>query len=246
MQLKVVSVNIERSKHLHRVEQFLKREQPEILCLQELCQRDIPFFEDLLGNKLSFAPMSHHPAEEELEVVGVGLVARGAMTDITTTYYSGSAENIREICFVTADGYRCVDPESVAEVVIAGTYRGFRIATTHLNVTHFGISTPYQLESAGKLIHLAEAEAQKEGGLLLAGDFNAPRGNATFGLIGQHFIDGVPAHYTTSIDGSLHRSGQIPFMVDGLFHTSDYTLENAILSTGVSDHCALSCRLMKR
>jgi len=167
------------------------------------------------------------------------------LAKVKAEYYSGSRERIQEMAFVTLEGKRMADPLSIAEVLLSASLGDFRIAVTHLNVTPFGSSTPYQRESAGKLIALAQAQASEAGGLLLTGDFNAPRGGATFDLIAEHFIDGVPAHYTSSIDGSLHRAGEIPFMVDGLFHTPGYRLENARLSTGVSDHCALSCRLSR-
>ncbi len=246
MSLSIASINIERSRHLPRVAAFIVRERPALLCLQELCERDIPFFEALMGGIMAFAPMAHHPEEGPANVVGVGMLARGgALAKVKAEYYSGSPERIQEMAFVTLEGRRMADPMSIAEVLLSATFGGFRIATTHLNVTPLGSSTPYQRESAGKLIKLAQAQAHEAGGLLLTGDFNAPRGRATFDLIAEHFIDGVPAHYTSSIDGSLHRAGDIPFMVDGLFHTPGYRLENVSLSTGVSDHCALSCRLSR-
>lgn len=246
MSLSIASINIERSKHLPRVEAFVRREHPDLLCLQELCERDIPFFEALMGGRMAFAPMMRHPGEDSSDVVGIGMIAQAdALIEVAVDYYSGSAQNIRDIAFFSAEGRRTADPLSIAEVMLSATVRGMRIAVTHLNVTPFGTSTPYQRESAGKLVHLAQAQAQQAGNLLLAGDFNAPRGRATFDLIAEHFIDGVPAHYTSSIDGSLHRAGDIPFMVDGLFHTPGYRLENVRMSTGVSDHCALSCRLSK-
>lgn len=246
MSLNIASINIERSRHLPRVEAFVNRERPELLCLQELCERDIPFFEELMGGRMSFASMVRYPGEGPADVVGVGMIAREeVLTDVVAEYYSGSAESIREMTFSVMQGQRTADPLSIAEVMLTATVRGLRIAVTHLNVTPLGSSTAYQRESAGKLIRLAQAQARQAGDLLLVGDFNAPRGRATFDMIAEHFIDGVPAHYTSSIDGSLHRAGDIPFMVDGLFHTPGYRLEDARLSTGVSDHCALSCRLSK-
>ncbi|MDH1263888.1 endonuclease/exonuclease/phosphatase family protein [Pseudomonas sp. GD03944] len=246
MSLSIASINIERSRHLARVAAFIERERPRLLCLQELCERDIPFFEALMGGTMAFAPMARYPEEGPVNVVGVGMLVSGeALLDVKAEYYSGNPAHIQEMAFVTLEGKRMADPLSIAEVMLSATVSGFRVAVTHLNVTPFGTSTPYQRESAGKLIALAQAQSRDAGGLLLTGDFNAPRGRATFDLIAEHFIDGVPAHYTSSIDGALHRAGEIPFMVDGLFHTPGYRLENARLTTGVSDHCALSCRLSK-
>lgn len=244
-QLRIASINIERSKHLHRVSKFLEWYQPDVLCLQELCQRDIPFIEDLIGHAVAYAPMCNHPAETDFEPVGVALAAWGAMDDISTEYYHGKADSIPDIRFITTDGHRYADNDSVADVLICGTYQGFRIGTTHLNVTRQGESTPTQRTMAHNLVTCAQAQAARAGGLLLCGDFNAPRGRATFDILAAAFTDGVPAHYTSSIDGSLHKAGQIPFMVDGLFHTPSYKLEDAALHTGVSDHCALTCTLSK-
>lgn len=245
MQLKIASINIERSNHLARVESFLKFHQPDVLCLQELCQRDIPFFEDLIGNKLTYVPMCLHPAEEELEPVGIGLIAWGELTDIDIRYYNGTGDRIVPVSFTVQEGQNVANNDSVANALIFGTCQGFRIATTHLNVTLHGESSPSQLASAARLIPIAKEEAARAGGLLLTGDFNAPRGNPTFSLIAEHFTDGVPPQYKTSIDGNIHRAGPLPYMVDGLFHTPTYKLEHATLHTGVSDHCALTATLSK-
>lgn len=244
-QLRIASINIERSRHLHRVEAFLQTCKPDVLCLQELCAIDIPFFEDLIGNTLTFAPMMIHPTENGPQTVGVGMVAWGALEDITTTYYHGSREGVQTIQFLNVKDQKLPETDTIADALIAATYQGFRIATTHLNVTHHGESTPWQLATAAKLITAAQHEASQHGGLLLTGDFNAPRGRPTFSLLAEAFTDGVPAHYTTSIDGTLHRAGQLPYMVDGLFHTPNYHLKNPTLHTGVSDHCALTCTLSK-
>lgn len=245
-QLRIASINIERSNHLRRVEKFLKWYSPDVLCLQELCKRDIPFFEDLLGNTLHYAPMCYHPAEVEPEPVGIALIAWGALEDVTVDYYHGQSGPVQHLRYVTGpDGYTMADNDSVANMLLSATYQGFRIGTTHLNVTRKGESSPSQLASAAKLITVAQAQAKRAGGLLLCGDFNAPRGNPTFSRITENFIDGIPPRYTTSIDGSLHKAGPLPYMVDGLFHTPSYTLQDTTLHTGVSDHCALTCTLLK-
>ncbi len=245
-QIRLASINIERSKHLRLVEKFLRWYEPDVLCLQELCQRDIPFFEDLIGHELHYVPMCYHPAEEDPEPVGVGLIAWGAMQDVTVDYYHGQPHPLRHIRFITeADGYIRADNDSISNMLLCATYQGFRIGTTHLNVTRQGQAEPWQMESAAKLVKLAQAQTERAGGLLLCGDFNAPRGRATFDILAKAFTDGIPPGYTTSIDGSIHKAGQLPYMVDGLFHTPSYRLDQPRLHTGVSDHCALTCTLLR-
>lgn len=252
-QLRLASINIERSKHLQRVETFLKQQRPDVLCLQELCERDIPFFEELMGNHLIYAPMSRHPAETEdqMQVIGTAIVSRHPLEDAHKHYYRGNPATIPTIAFEdgvedeTGNVQKKVVRGSLNCSLMAATVNGFCIATTHLTVTMNGESTPEQLADADALLAYAREEAEEHGGLLMCGDFNAPRGKPTFSKIAAEFIDGVPAHYTTSIDGNLHRAGPIPFMVDGLFHTPNYKLEGATLHTGVSDHCALTATLSR-
>lgn len=249
--MKIASINIERSKHLARVEAFLKTQQPHVLFLQELCERDIPFFEGLMGGKLAYAPMSRHPAESEddMQVIGTAIVSAQPLQNVQRHYYTGNAETVPTIAFegvVPGNGGRPqkkVVRGSLNCSLLAATVEGLRVSTTHLTVTINGESTPEQLADAENLLVHARAEAAEHGGLFMCGDFNAPRGRATFGKIAAEFTDGVPAHYTSSVDGTLHRAGPIPYMVDGLFHTPSYKLENATLHTGVSDHCALTAIL---
>ncbi|TKW61908.1 MAG: endonuclease/exonuclease/phosphatase family protein [Blastochloris viridis] len=240
--LRIASINIERSKHLHRVDAFLQTYKPDVLCLQELMRSDIAFFEDIMGNAMAFAPMLKGPSPDKEgldDAQGVGIIGWGALTGVTRTYYHGTAAEAVE----HHTGY---GDNTTPNVLLAASYQGFRIATTHLNVTVHGEATPSQQASAAKLVAAAQAESKAHDGLLLCGDFNAPRGRATFSLISQAFEDGIPSHYTSSLDPDLHRAGPIPFMVDGLFHTPSYLLADAKLHTGISDHCALTCTLSKR
>jgi endonuclease/exonuclease/phosphatase (EEP) superfamily protein YafD len=154
-----------------------------------------------------------------------------ALEDVTAHHYGTTTESSSGVV--------------LKEMALFGTYQGFRIGTTHVRVTQQGSSTPEQRATVTNLIGIAQQEAATHGGLLLTGDFNAPRGRATFDLMAEAFLDGVPPHYTTSLDGSLHRAGPLPYMVDCLFHTPTYKLENAALHTGVSDHCALITNLSK-
>jgi len=55
--LKLVSLNIEGSKHLDLVLSFLEREAPDVVCVQELFESDAPLFESRLGMEHAFAPI---------------------------------------------------------------------------------------------------------------------------------------------------------------------------------------------
>src|SRR3569623_473248 len=98
----------------------------------------------------------------------------------------------------------------------------FRIATTHFPVTAHGEATDFQREDMKNLLSLLE----KEGEFVLTGDFNAPRGGEIFAELASRYKDNIPPTITTSIDGMLHRAGQLPHMVDGIFSTPGYLVSN--------------------
>ncbi len=84
-----------------------------------------------------------------------------------------------------------------------------------------------------------------EEGFVLCGDFNAPRGGEIFSELAARYRDNIPAQYTTSIDASLHRAGDLQLMVDGIFTTPEYQASSVLLHSGVSDHYAVTADITK-
>ena len=58
--------------------------------------------------------------------------------------------------------------------------------------------------------------------------------------------DNIPPPVTTSIDGPLHRAGDLGLMVDGMFTTQGYEAREVRVVDGVSDHCALVATVARR
>ena len=115
----------------------------------------------------------------------------------------------------------------------------FRIGTTHFTWTPDGESTDEQRSDMKALLTLFDGAEE----FVLAGDFNVSRGGELFGVLAQRYKDNVPPQYTTSIDGNLHRRGQLNRMVDGIFSTPSYTVSDVEMISGVSDHCALVAQI---
>jgi endonuclease/exonuclease/phosphatase family metal-dependent hydrolase len=198
--------------------------------------------------------MTRHPAETEPAEMGVAVFARTPLGQPATHYYVGNGHPVPLIrTGPDADGKFSVDADTIHKVLVCATVEGFRISTTHLTWTQYGAATPEQLHDAGTMLKYAEAEAAEHGGLVLCGDFNAPRGRATFNKISEHFKDGIPPHYKCSLDLTLHRVRHNPveavrvgtYMVDGLFHTGNYHVAAVELSSGVSDHLAVTATLSR-
>lgn len=251
--IKLISLNIERAKHLDRVLPFLAKEQPDVVCLQEIREPDIPLLKDAIrAYDHLFAGMYHHPAEGNPSVVGACIFSRLPFREHSVDYYRGSPDalpNAIEIPeeekddAVVASSVNCV----LASVDVEKGRSLFKIATTHFLWSRKGRFTEYQREDMRKLLALLAQKAE----FVLAGDFNALRGGEIFGMLAAKYKDNVPMRYKTSLDASLHRSGKLyaeqlaDKMVDGIFSTSSYIVSDVELICGISDHCAIVAHVLK-
>lgn len=245
MPLTLVSVNIERSKHLDRVLPFVERERPDILCLQEVVERDL----SMIGSTLSavdyrYAPVSEYPAEVEYAVEGVAIFSRLPILRSSIDYYRGSKESVAAMR-IDASGSP-IDPAydmncPLIRATVAKDGAEFSIATTHFTWSAAGLPTDEQRRDMSRLIALLERDRS----VVLCGDFNAPRGGEIFARLASIYTDNIPPEYSTSIDGDLHRAGPLPYMVDGLFTTPEYVAKDVRLVNGVSDHMAIVATIEK-
>src|SRR3989338_7115053 len=92
--IKVVCNNIELDRHRDTVSSLLKREKPDVVCLQELPERDFSYFEKLLGMTGKFVPTAILGCPGFREEVtghpfGVGLFSRFEAT-YAALYYEGN------------------------------------------------------------------------------------------------------------------------------------------------------------
>jgi len=240
--LKIVSLNIERSKHFDLVLPFLGREHSEVVCIQELIEHDIPLFEKALQAQCIFAPMTRYPEGNPRSVMGVGIFSHLSKTHSAIHYYRGGSSSLQDFDMTNAK----TKSETAHHLVLFCDFKKedsvFRIGTTHFPWTPDGQADDIQRGDMEKVLAFLDSSGE----FVLAGDFNAPRGGEIFGMLAQKYTDNVPPHYTTSIDGSLHRGGAIPFMVDGIFSTPRYSVSKVELVSGVSDHCAIVAHISKK
>jgi endonuclease/exonuclease/phosphatase family metal-dependent hydrolase len=232
--LRFVSLNIERSKHLQRVLPFVASERPDVLCLQEVMEYDLPAFRHLFGAEGFFAPMNIHIAEGRPGRMGVALFSGLPSKNDLQFYYTGDPAAIDS----TTPASKMKNHVALGATVAKGGAR-YRIFTTHFVWTPNGEADGVQRDALAKLLPFLVSQGE----LALCGDFNAPRGGELFAELASAYKDNIPCRYSTSIDGALHRAGPLPYMVDGLFTTPDYSALDVELRSGLSDHCAILARL---
>jgi endonuclease/exonuclease/phosphatase family metal-dependent hydrolase len=234
--LSLVSLNIEREKHLELVVPFLKKQNADVVCLQELFERDIPQIESALSAKCFFTPSTLYPSEKGLVAEGTGIFTRFPRSDALVEHYAGHEGKLVPF----AEG---MSPEEKAKTqsytlaveTVEKDGVSFRVGTTHFVWTPDGETDDIQRAGVENML----AKIHRIGELVLCGDMNAPRGKEIFSRIAETLKDNIPPEYTTSIDGKLHRVGPLPYMVDGLFTTAGYQATDVKLIPGVSDHCAV-------
>lgn len=239
--MKLVSLNIERAKHLDRVLAFLQKEKPDVVCFQEVFQPDLADFARRLGMEHAFAPMvlmgRAQPEEPPFVPFGIGMLSRFPMENVQRQYYDGKEAAASKAFNGTPQAYA----HPLLSLRLQTDEERLTLATTHFSWTPDGKPDDAQRKDLQALLKILEGFDD----IVLCGDFNAPRGGEIFTELAKRYTDNIPPHYQTSIDGGLHRAGPLQLMIDGLFSTPQYEVSNVRLQDGVSDHLAIVADIRK-
>ena len=229
MSLKLVSVNIEGQKHLKAVEELLRREKADVVCIMEACENDLNFLLSEYPHR-EFGPNFRLP---ESGATGVVIASQMPIGETRIFYADGSAD-----LTIPMEGLGTHRP-----VCVSGRIGEFKIGAIHFTWTPNMSETEKQKQDLERLV--SEFAGQE---IILTGDFNIPRGNGAYRQLAGVYRDNIPPEIRTTIDWELHRAkreGKPRFeaMVDYLWSTPKYAVENIRVVSGVSDHCALVCTI---
>lgn len=238
--LKLVSLNIEMDRHYDTVLSFLDKENPDVICLQEVPES---FRSNLneRGFQTVFAPMMIKDLGGELHNIGIMIASRLPLAAHSNYYHSSASEivlfNSEDHPNTTAFVYLYADIEIENEM--------FRIATTHAPDTNDGKEDDFQITCMNKALEFLEIEKPH----IFCGDFNMPRGyNSIYKNFTEKYQDSIPSAYKSSLDKNKHRLGNKKdlnqpmfdiFMVDYIFTQFPYNASDVRLEFGVSDHAAV-------
>ncbi len=232
MPVKLISLNIEGDKHFARWIPEVQRQNPDVLCLQEVFAEDMDLISSSLDMVGYFIPMMNVTEGNSYKISPKGLWGIGYFTRLEHTspqvhYYAGEGE-LRTF----------KKPGDSARVLVTAENTSLAgekvcIGTTHFTWTPNGEASDEQRRDAAALLEcLAEYPE-----VAFCGDFNAPRGKEIFSLFAENYTDNLPKEVTSTLDPTLHYKGsQLELAVDTLFTSSGYTARNVAVLTGVSDH----------
>ncbi len=227
--MKLISINIEHNKHDDLVLAFLKKEAPDLVCIQELLEEKFEFYKEQLGLPGVYQFLYYEMSAPDCigKKQGIAIFAKDMKAHSSTPFKIHVESANHNLILLSAE--------------ISDGKETFKVATTHLPVTHHGEVTSFQLQVVDALL----AALGKLGDFIFCGDTNAPRGKESFDRIAAKYKDNIPAEYKTSLDQDLHRVKGLQYMVDGLFTTHAYEASEVTLVNGVSDHMAIVATITK-
>lgn len=240
--MKLISVNIAGHKFIDRVIPFLASAAADVICLQEVFERDFNVLKEKLNMSGDFVAMTLITEASQTLTGSVGILGIGVLTklqarDAQKLYYYGDGENVP----VKADNQKDIYRVLLHAILSKGAEK-FAVGTTHFTWTPDGEADDLQREHLKGLLKILDTIPE----IILCGDFNAPRRREIFSALAKRFRDNIPQEYETSLDGDLHYAGpQLKVMVDGLFTTPEYRAEKVELVNGVSDHCAIVANIYR-
>lgn len=235
MSLKLISLNIEKDKHLPRVLSYLKKTAPDVVFLQEVFQDTLPFFEKTLGGYSAFAPMKDLIYDTGIRSFGLAVLSRYPFLSTSISYYYLDQTKIPK----DKEGTPLQTARCLLHTTLLKDNLSYDLINTHFTWTPDGDDSPQQHKDLQRLVALLS----KVPDFILGGDFNAPRGGKIFHELAARYQDNIPPHVTSTLDPHLHRAGHKQLVVDGLFTTSGYRVADVQVRTGLSDHCAVSATL---
>ena len=235
--IKLVSLNVELNRHRDSVLSFLRNEQADVVCLQEVLEGDLPHYEGALCMEGRFEPMALHQLPKYRGSAGLSEAPFGIAlfcrfpAVFSAGYYCGNAGEVPKMR----------DPiEPINRMLLSAQFetggKKFVVGTTHFTWTPDGGASEVQRRD---LVALTAVLARFPE-IVVCGDFNAPRGGEVWKELASRYRDNIPIAYDSSLDPVLHRTKDTRrLLVDGLFSTKGYRVSEVRLVDGVSDHKAV-------
>lgn len=233
MSIKIITLNIEGRRHLERVIPFLKKEKPDVICLQEVFKKDVNLFKKKLNIKGKFFPMSDRSKENKhynqfFGIWGVCILTNLKNTGFKNFYYVGKG-NIPKF----TDNFS--DDRVLGYVNVIKNNKYYNIGTTHFYFTPDGQADQGQRKATKKLLDYLK----KYDDFILLGDFNAPRGREIYSEFNKHFKDNLSKKIKSTIDTKYHKVKTLKLVVDTIFSKGDYKFKKVYLKDNLSDHKAI-------
>lgn len=237
--LKLISLNVERSKHLARNIPFLQYEKPDILSAQEVFEGDL----EQISNDLSMPFriwLRNTLVGEDKNMPGKGgysgiaFFSRVPFSHFGHEYYHMPESGITQE--KTSETYHETNANGIIWVGIEKDEVEYVFVTTHFTWSVADYANDNQRSDFVVLKNLLK----KIGPHVFSGDLNAPRGGEMWdNFVSLYGQDNIPTEIHTTMDQDLHKCKNLQLVVDGVFAQPPYQVSNVRVVSGVSDHQAI-------
>ena len=230
IKFKLISLNVGAYNLSQKQLRFFLKEQPDILCLQEITKDDFLCWKRELGMHGVYVSTYLNQKIDS----GLAMLSRFPITKTRSLKYGspkvlwkqgGKERSCRETSNRILQIVNIMFPLG-AEV---------QIGNIHFTWSPLGMPSALQKKHAANLRILMMGL----GSVILCGDLNTPRGGEIFSSILADYTDHIPLKYKTSIDGRIHRAGPLKLMVDTIFSSPNYESHEVRMVSGFSDHRAI-------
>lgn len=231
MPLKLLTLNIEHDRHLDRVSDAIATHLPDIVCLQEVFEKDCARLAAVGDYQVKYAISALMPeggrGNSSPRSWGVAVLTRVPVHRQTLAYYS---EDPRIRIFKESN-----DPRRLVLMTeLEHEGRFYRVGTTHFTWSMNGAATDDQRADFTRLKQVLLPYPH----YVLCGDFNSPRGREMFSRFTDELglVDHLPADVQSTLDPKFHRVPTLELAVDTIFSTQEYRMTQVQVLDGLSDH----------
>ncbi len=229
--IKILTLNTGDSMFEKEQVTFLRKNNFDLICLQEISPIKIHEYETVLEMH-PYYQMTYRRGDGT--EVGIGILSKFPFVKKEALIYGEKEGNLmgtdisNRVAIMVS-----ISPFSDGDV--------WNVLNTHFTWSPDGLPNDKQRRHVRNFLQITK----KYDSILLCGDFNAPRGGEIFDYIATEYNDNVPYEYTTSIDSKNHRAGHLDYMVDGIFSTKEFKVSGFKMQSDLSDHLGLIADIEK-
>ncbi len=236
---KLITLNVQEDHHTEMILPFLKKEDADIVCLQEFRAAQEQRFQKELQMYSTFQPViytreaDHRIAEPSW---GNAIFSKTPIKKAGYFQYSNPTkptDTDLDTPKLYDEGFQMLRKLVFAEVTIQDT--PIEVITTHFTWTFDGETSPLQITHLNTMLEFLKTKKE----FILCGDFNAPRGKDIHTKLVSLYKASLPPEVTSTLDPKLHHAAPLEFVVDEVFSTPQFTLKTVKVVEGVSDHKAI-------
>jgi len=260
MILKIIHLNIERSKHIDNVLKLLKEEKPDIVCFQEAMISDIKNIALKLNYQTAFAPRFLIKNNDGEDQEGSAILSKYSILKIKNYKYNDKLPvNVPVYSEDEPISKKNVRPKNrflfnynlLTASIKNSEGKKITVATTHFPVVDHSAPglADHELGSIKDINELEHADIYLErlisnirllnDPLIFTADLNNARGEYVYDALAHELVDIVPNSIQSTIDPKLHRKSGLKLVVDTMMTSFNVSVKKFRIIEGISDHKAL-------